>query len=213
MEPPSTQDSTLAVDTLVPIPPLSQDFLRTLDIVSDMAVGNALLFYSRVYFSSGGKIILREDQILAGVRYHERQSVIKIARTGSGKTMQIIIAALMNPRQIILVLSPLLRLQDSMVDEINKDFAGVRAIAINHALRNNFEAWKGIEAGMYNIIITSPEQCKTINGHSTRLHTLLCKNKTWPKQISGVVVDEAHGKHGLDGEYGLAREYGVDGGD
>ena len=28
------------------------------------------------------------------------------------------------------------------VDEINKDFAGIHAIAINHALRNNFEAWK-----------------------------------------------------------------------
>ena len=91
------QDSTLAINTLAPIPPLSQDFIRTLDTVSNTAVGDALLFYSRVYFSSSGKIILREDQILAGVHYHERQSVIKVARTGSGKTMQIIIAALMNP--------------------------------------------------------------------------------------------------------------------
>ena len=31
-----------------------------------------------------------------------------------------------------------------------------------------------------------------MNGHSTWLHMLLRKNTTWPKWISGVVVDEAH---------------------
>ncbi|KAI0309763.1 P-loop containing nucleoside triphosphate hydrolase protein [Amylostereum chailletii] len=171
--------------------PLSESLVSQLDAISSTASENARAALRKVHSVTGGKITLREDQLLAAAYYNEGYDTVLVARTGSGKTMQIIIAALMNPKKVVLVLSPLKRLQDSMALEILES-TGLAAVAINQDMRYNLDAWLGIEKGEYSVILTSPEQCGTINGHSTRLQTLLKDNTTFRCNVARLVVDEAH---------------------
>lgn len=104
---------------LFPIPPLSHTFLDSLDDVSDTARKNGLHVYWLVYISSSGRICAREDQILVAVHLQQGRDSVKLARTGSGKTLQIIMAALSNPKgSMVLVMSPLKRLQTAMIRNI-----------------------------------------------------------------------------------------------
>lgn len=101
------------------IPVLSDSFLDSAATVTEGKPSGsdcALLAYALVYSASGAQVCLREkDQILPIVSYHHGHDTLVSAGTGSGKTMQIIAAALLNPGGIILVLSPLLKLQNTMV--------------------------------------------------------------------------------------------------
>lgn len=101
------------------IPSLSPQFLETAAGLSATAGSDlAELAYGLMYSSSEGKICLREkDQILPTVSLHLGHDIIMSAGTGSGKTLQILTAALLNPGKIILVLSPLLKLQNTMVTQ------------------------------------------------------------------------------------------------
>ncbi|KAA1470544.1 P-loop containing nucleoside triphosphate hydrolase protein [Dentipellis sp. KUC8613] len=185
-------DNTLPISTNnSSLPALSLRFRQSLAKISDSAVQIAEQAYTLAYKSSNGKIILREDQIITAVYFQEGRDSIKIARTGSGKTMQIIITALLNPKRIVIVLSPLKRLQQAMVDELNT-FTAIRAVAVNEDLHNDLKKWKEIETGEFNIILTSPEQCKRINGHPTRLSKLLREKKRFTQRIVSIVVDEGH---------------------
>ncbi|KAI0270046.1 hypothetical protein BC834DRAFT_585821 [Gloeopeniophorella convolvens] len=78
------------------------------------AQDDARRMYTRVYFASGGRILLREDQLIPALYFYYGHDTISISSTGSGKTMQIVVAALMNPTDILLVLSPFSWLQDAM---------------------------------------------------------------------------------------------------
>ena len=104
-------------DHLLPIHAISSAFIQKIGLISPTARDTAELAYALVYSATKGRICLREDQILAAVHFHEKHDTVVIARTGGGKTMQIVAAALLNPGKIILVMSPLKRLQDSMVRE------------------------------------------------------------------------------------------------
>ncbi|VDB83064.1 unnamed protein product [Peniophora sp. CBMAI 1063] len=84
----------------------------------------------KVYAASGEcKIVLRDDQGIAAARLALGHDTFHIARTGSGKTLQIIAAALLNPGKLILVFSPLLALQANTVETISK--YGLKAVAVN----------------------------------------------------------------------------------
>ncbi|KAI0312339.1 hypothetical protein OF83DRAFT_1176741 [Amylostereum chailletii] len=175
---------------LRPIPALSTGFLEKLDGISSTAAENMQLAYGLVY--SACMILLREDQLLATANYHEGLDTVLVARTGSGKTMQIIIAALMNPPgKIVLVMSPLKRLQNSMAyaSKIswNYLFTGLYA-----NMRYNSDIWLGIANGAYSVILTSPEQCGVINGHTTQLQKLLKDSAEFRSRICRLIVDEAH---------------------
>lgn len=50
---------------------------------------------------------------------------------------------------------------------------------------------KDIKNGVYNVILTSPEQCKLIRGHQTRLFQLLQDHK-FGIRIHWLVVDKSH---------------------
>lgn len=97
--------------------PFTQVFWDHLAVLSNTAYKTALEAYSKVLGASpeNQRIHLRESQVLPAVSYQEGHDVLYISDTGSGKTMQIIISALLNPDAIILVMSPLLRLQETMV--------------------------------------------------------------------------------------------------
>lgn len=100
-----------------PCVPFTQAFWDSLAGLSRTAYQTALEAYSTVLAASpeNQRIHLRESQVLPAVNYQEGRDVLYISGTGSGKTMQIIISALLNPDAIILVMSPLLRLQETMV--------------------------------------------------------------------------------------------------
>ncbi|KAI0261461.1 P-loop containing nucleoside triphosphate hydrolase protein [Gloeopeniophorella convolvens] len=151
--------------------------------------------YSRVYSASGGNIRLREDQLISAIHFYEGRDVIHVSRTGSGKTMQIVIAALMDPKIAVLVLSPLMRLQESMADGLN-NFEGINAVVVNHKMRYDSKKWTNIHNLQYNVIMASPEQCDAIDGRPTRLQQLLLGgihvNSDFSARIKRVIVDEAH---------------------
>ncbi|KAI0272412.1 hypothetical protein BC834DRAFT_345937 [Gloeopeniophorella convolvens] len=65
----------------------------------------ARLMYPRVYFASGSVICLREDQLLVVTAFHEGRDATHLSRTNSRQTMQIVVAALMNPASVVLMCS------------------------------------------------------------------------------------------------------------
>ncbi|KAI0044357.1 P-loop containing nucleoside triphosphate hydrolase protein [Auriscalpium vulgare] len=170
--------------------PFSGSFAQEIHDLSPTAAATARHIFSLVYDASDGKIRLREDQLLPAVRFEERCDVVCIARTGSGKTMQLVIAALLHPDAITLVLSPLKRLQNTTVEELSR-FRGVRAVAINSDMHHDFAEWTSIKNGERNLILTSPEQCKPIDGHPTRLYRLQ-QERTFLGRICRLIVDECH---------------------
>ncbi|KAI0039962.1 hypothetical protein FA95DRAFT_1585165 [Auriscalpium vulgare] len=171
-------------------PPFSESFMQELDDISPTAAATALRIFGLLYDSSDGRICLREDQLLPAVRFEERCDVVCIARTGSGKTMQLVISALLHPDAITLVLSPLKRLQNTTVEELSK-FRGVRAVAVNSDMHHDFAEWTSIKNGDRNLILTSPEQCKPIDGHPTRLYRLH-QERAFLARICRLIVDECH---------------------
>lgn len=108
------------IDTLEsydpPIPSLSSSIISQASELSVQGLEIAELAYGLIYSASGGRVCLREkDQILPTVSLQLGHDTLISAGTGSGKTLQILTAALLNPGKIILVLSPLLKLQNTMV--------------------------------------------------------------------------------------------------
>lgn len=100
----------------------------------------------------------------------------------------------------------------NQVLELN-EYIGVRAVAIHGDMHteNLNEVWKvsltlhnrscamdalltitkDIQNGTYNVLLTSPEQCRRIEGHTTRLSNLL-QQPRFVRRIRTMVVDECH---------------------
>ena len=51
---------------------------------------------------------------------------------------------------------------------------------------------KDIENGKYNVILTSPEQCFSVDGHRTRFNIILHDKPKFVRKIKCLIVDEAH---------------------
>ena len=51
---------------------------------------------------------------------------------------------------------------------------------------------KDIENGKYNVILTSPEQCLSVDGHRTRFNMILHDKPKFVRKIKHLIVDEAH---------------------
>lgn len=109
--------------------PFSQLFYDSLANISSTAYQTALRVFSAVLAASPPQkpIRLRDDQVVPAVHYEEGRDTLYISGTGSGKTMQIITTALLHPEAITLVMSPLMRLQHTMVSLS-------RGISVNHRI-------------------------------------------------------------------------------
>lgn len=49
-----------------------------------------------------------------------------------------------------------------------------------------------IEKGAYNVLLTSPEQCRPLDGHTTPLSRLLFKSPGFVRRVCHLVADESH---------------------
>ena len=113
--------------------------------------------YTKVYYATPDHITMRLDQLEPALRCHFGQDTVCIAATGSGKTMQIVSSAILNPQAVTLVLSPLKLLQSSMVrtvvhisgpgsqliqQEKLAATSGIRPIAINQDMRYDADKWQ-----------------------------------------------------------------------
>ncbi|KAH9961658.1 hypothetical protein BGW80DRAFT_1125400, partial [Lactifluus volemus] len=120
------------------------------------------------------------------------QDTLIDAGTGSGKTLCMILPALLDPTAVSLVISPLKRLQVLQVAEFQS--YGLTAACVNEDTPNSSEFWKSVQAGDFNILVVQPKQLQTYKGHLPRLAQAL-RNSRLPKIIKRVHVDEAHSIH------------------
>jgi hypothetical protein len=85
-------------------------------------------------------IIPREFQLQAAISTLGEQDCLVDVGTGYGKTLCMILPALYQPDRILVVVSPLKRLQTSQVAVFQK--YGISAVAINEDTPNDSDLWK-----------------------------------------------------------------------
>ncbi|EPQ53881.1 P-loop containing nucleoside triphosphate hydrolase protein [Gloeophyllum trabeum ATCC 11539] len=140
--------------------------------------------------TSSTKLIVPRELQLRGTlaTIHSRSSIV-YSGCGTGKTLLMILPALLRPKSVSMIISPLKRLQSNQVSDIQA--LGIRAITVNEDTPNDKGLWKAIDAGTYKVIIVSPEQLGSHHGHLARFAGLMQKQR-FVKKISHVYVDEAH---------------------
>jgi superfamily II DNA helicase RecQ len=135
------------------------------------------------------RIILKEWQLGGTLDILAGRDTILNAGTGSGKTMLIILPALLRPGSISITISPLKRLMASQAAELGR--YGLRAAIVNEDTTHDPELFKAILDGYYDHVHVSPEQLQRHQGHFTRFYHLL-DNPTFRRQIRVINVDEGH---------------------
>lgn len=131
-----------------------ETFLEKLDASEQDAVYKCSLLLSAV---TNGKKVPREFQLKAVLALLSRQDCLINTGTGSGKTLCMVLPALLDPTMVSLVVSPLKRLQILQVSCVN-DLAvrfrsnmfkvaefqsyGLKAACINEDSPNSSDFWK-----------------------------------------------------------------------
>ncbi|KAF8486547.1 P-loop containing nucleoside triphosphate hydrolase protein [Russula emetica] len=162
------------------------EFLGKLDTSERETVYRCCLLLSTV---TNGEKIPREFQLKAVLTLLAGKDCLIDAGTGSGKTLCMILPALLDPTAVSLVVSPLKRLQVLQVAEFQS--YGLTAACINEDTPNSTEFWKSVQAGDFTILIVQPEQLQPFGGHLPRLAQVL-RNSQFSKLIKRTHVDEAH---------------------
>ncbi|KAI0321600.1 P-loop containing nucleoside triphosphate hydrolase protein [Amylostereum chailletii] len=131
----------------------------------------------------------RDFQVQMVQAQEERRDALCQASTGSGKTA---IAAgpyalKKNSDRVTLMVSPLIGLQDEMVETFRDEYK-LPAIAINSAHGGlTPQVVQDICQGKYNIVLLSPEMMQ-----SRRFINDVLRNSDFTRRVYSLVVDEAH---------------------
>ncbi|KAF8723171.1 hypothetical protein AX14_009490 [Amanita brunnescens Koide BX004] len=107
-----------------------------------------------------------------------------IAGTGAGKTMPFVMPLFIEPKKVVLIISPLNALEEDQASRFRD--MGLSAVAVNGETYSS-ELHKDLDSGKYQVILSSPEMCLK---HSD-FRKLLSSAK-FSKGICSIVVDEAH---------------------
>ena len=121
------------------------DFMAKLNSSERNIVHKSCLLLSTV---TNGKKIPREFQLDALLALSAGRDCLIDAGTGSGKTLCMVLPALLDPAAVSFVVSPLKRLQVLQVAEFQS--YGLAAACINEDTPNSDEFWK---------VCSSPSQC------------------------------------------------------
>ncbi|KAI0046676.1 P-loop containing nucleoside triphosphate hydrolase protein, partial [Auriscalpium vulgare] len=167
-------------------------FLHTL-APSDLA--KALRACLLLWTVTNGEKVPRQMQLESVIPVCSRRDSLVNAGTGSGKTICMVLAILLQIGATCLVINPLRRLQINQVAE----FAayGIRAQCINEDTPDDPTLWKKIEDGAFSAIIIAPESLDRFQGHMPRFARLLKgpSSRFFVRRIRTVFVDEAHFIH------------------
>ncbi|KAF6761994.1 II DNA helicase [Ephemerocybe angulata] len=155
-----------------------------------------------LYRASEGKLVPRQFQLESTLALATGKDSEVDAGTGSGKTLCLLLPALLSQGGISIVVSPLKQTQEAQVEELIR--LGVSALAINEDTSKEPELWQAIEKCKFNILVVQPEQLSMHQGHWPKFARMIRKNR-FTKHINYVHVDEAHfihiagiNRHGLN---------------
>ncbi|KAL4258661.1 hypothetical protein AB1N83_011263 [Pleurotus pulmonarius] len=107
-----------------------------------------------------------------------------IAGTGAGKTMPFVMPLFVEPKKVVIIISPLNALEEDQASRF-RDMK-LTAAAVNGETYSD-SLHKDIAAGRVQVLVTSPEMCI----EHDRFRQLLSSN-TFASRVCCIVVDEAH---------------------
>ncbi|KAI0257817.1 P-loop containing nucleoside triphosphate hydrolase protein [Gloeopeniophorella convolvens] len=116
----------------------------------------------------------------------QKQDIISISPTGSGKTLTFWLPLLFSNSSIIIVITALNLLGDQFVKELQS--INMPAISVT-ASNNTEDTFKNIQSGNYRVVILNPEIATRRGGY--------CETKLWShapfsSRILNVIFDEGH---------------------
>ncbi|GLB41684.1 putative P-loop containing nucleoside triphosphate hydrolase protein [Lyophyllum shimeji] len=107
-----------------------------------------------------------------------------IAGTGAGKTMPFVMPLFVEPKKVVIIISPLNALEEDQRSRFTA--LGLDAAAVNGETYNK-QLHKDIETGKYQVLVTSPEMCLQHEAFRQLLSTA-----KFARRIGAIIVDEAH---------------------
>ncbi|EJD36808.1 P-loop containing nucleoside triphosphate hydrolase protein [Auricularia subglabra TFB-10046 SS5] len=132
---------------------------------------------------------LREMQVTAALAQVDGDDVLVHAATGMGKTA--IVAAPhafpQNKGRVTLFISPLIALQEEMVETFRAEF-NLAAVAVNSTRKGPLKTtFQDICAGKYAVVLLSPEMLQT-----RQFIDLVLRNHEFSLRFLSLAIDEAH---------------------
>ncbi|VDC03270.1 unnamed protein product [Peniophora sp. CBMAI 1063] len=130
----------------------------------------------------------RSFQIDAIRAQQDGRDVLVHVATGMGKTAVAAGPFLLeeNADKVMLLVSPLVGLQEEMVDTFNDEFK-IKAVALNSSHETTDQQLRDVIDGHYRIVLLSPEMLL-----SRRFLDRVLRNRIFSNKVYSVVVDEAH---------------------
>ncbi|RPB18339.1 hypothetical protein L211DRAFT_854211 [Terfezia boudieri ATCC MYA-4762] len=126
-------------------------------------------------------------QVEAAARFIEGRDQMVISKTGDGKTFCFLLASLCSLDRTIVVLTPLISLEDCHMATARK--YGLKAVAINtKSVADDPTIIVKAISGVYHLIFTCPEMLEV----NHPMFQQLSKSKIFQKRLLGFVIDEVH---------------------
>ncbi|KAH6902930.1 P-loop containing nucleoside triphosphate hydrolase protein, partial [Coprinopsis sp. MPI-PUGE-AT-0042] len=159
-----------------------------------------------VYIATRFALVPREVQLRASLALHYKKESLLYSGTGSGKTMFIAIAILLQDpkKQLnVVTVSPLKRLQSTQVNEFQERW-GIPTMAVNESTPKDTPFWKKFvydckkgKMGYFRHFIVTPEQLffdHTIN-HTPLFGKFLRTYRIFQEHTCHIIIDECHFTH------------------
>ncbi|KAJ3766263.1 P-loop containing nucleoside triphosphate hydrolase protein [Lentinula raphanica] len=159
----------------------------------------AFKFCLLLWHVTRGSQIPRQIQLECALSVYQRKDTLFVAGTGSGKTLVVILLALLRkPGHIMIMVSPFKHLQESMATDMRERYH-LNVIVINEETNQDVDWWKKKvfntvtkTVGQVDIIITTLEQCfRSREGHLPRLGYIL-RYPAFQSKVEYEIIDEIH---------------------
>ncbi|KAI0267689.1 P-loop containing nucleoside triphosphate hydrolase protein, partial [Gloeopeniophorella convolvens] len=116
----------------------------------------------------------------------QKQDIISVSPTGSGKTLTFWLPLLFSDTSITIVITALNLLGDQFVSELQA--VNISAISVTSS-NNNEDTFKTIQTGNFHVVILNPEIATRRGGHC---ETKLWSHTVFTSRVLDVIFDEGH---------------------